>query len=62
MTASVIDASRDVAPDLWRRYVGLLLRGLTTSPDGHPSLAPGPLAPAQVDTILARSKPGRRRG
>jgi hypothetical protein len=57
MTASVIDASRDVAPDLWRRYVGLLLRGLTTSPDGHPSLAPG-----QVDTILARSKPGRRRG
>jgi hypothetical protein len=61
MTGSVIDASRDLEPGLWHRYFGLLLRGLDAIPDGHPPLSPGPLAPEQVDTVLARSKGAHRR-
>ncbi len=51
MTAGrVLEAARGVAPDLWRRYLGLLLDGLRA--DGATSLPRGPLTQAQMNRLL----------
>ena len=45
---SIMDASRDVDPELWRRFLALSLDGLRTSREGFSPL-PGPgLEPEQV--------------
>ena len=46
----VLEATRSVAPDLWRRYLGLLLDGLRA--EGATPLARGPLTRAQVRRLL----------
>ena len=46
----VLEATRVVAPDLWRRYLGLLLDGLRA--EGATSLARGPLTRSQVNRLL----------
>ena len=46
----VLEASRGVAPDLWRRYVGLLLDGLRA--EGATPLPRGPLTHAQMNRLL----------
>ena len=56
MIASVIDASRDVAPDLWQRYMAILIRGLATQPLQEPPLPVGPPAGDVVDEVMSRSK------
>ena len=48
----VIDATADVAPDLWRRFLGLMIDGLraeTATPRPHP-----PLTPAQWNRAAGR--------
>lgn len=60
MIGSVIDANRGVAPELWRRYFAILLRGISAPGAERPPLAPGPLTPEQVDTVLTRHKTSRR--
>lgn len=50
----VLEASRGVAPDLWRRYVGLLLDGLRA--EGATPLPRGPLTQAQVNRLLERER------
>jgi AcrR family transcriptional regulator len=51
MTAGrVLEAARGVAPELWRRYLGLLLDGLRA--EGATPLARGPLTPAQMNRLL----------
>jgi hypothetical protein len=59
MLTTVIDAAQDVEPALWRRYLGIVLRGLAADPDREPPLATGPLAPEQVDPVMSHL--GRRR-
>ena len=51
MTAGrVLDAARGVAPDLWRRYLGLLLDGLRAQ--GATPLPRGPLTRTQMNRLL----------
>ena len=50
----VIEASRCVAPDLWRRYVGLLLDGLRA--EGATQLPRSPLTPRQMNQLLDRER------
>ncbi len=38
MLSTLIDASRDVSPDLWRRHLGIITRGLSAHPDQEPEL------------------------
>ena len=60
MLSTLIDASRDVSPDLWRRYLGIITRGLSAHPDQEPELETAPLAPDQVDHVMSFLKPARR--
>jgi AcrR family transcriptional regulator len=46
----VLEAARDVAPDLWRRYLGLLLDGLRA--EGATPLSRGPLTRRQLHRLL----------
>jgi len=59
MLSALMDASRDVEPDLWRRYLGLLLRGLAPAATTEP-LSPAALAPDQVDPVMANATRSRR--
>lgn len=53
MTAGrVLGAARDVAPDLWRRYLGFLFDGLRT--EGATPLPRGPLTGPQLGKLLDR--------
>jgi AcrR family transcriptional regulator len=58
--ATIIDAARDVEPDLWRRYLHIVLRGLSAEPEELGPLEAGPLAPEDVDRVMSALKPGRR--
>jgi AcrR family transcriptional regulator len=60
MLSTLVDASRDVSPDLWRRYLGIITRGLAAHPEQEPGLAAPPLAPDQVDHVMSFLKPARR--
>jgi AcrR family transcriptional regulator len=60
MLSTLVDASRDVSPDLWRRYLGILTRGLSAHPELEPGLQTPPLAPDQVDHVMSFLKPARR--
>ena len=58
--STLIDASSDVSPELWRRYLGIILRGLSAHPDREPKLGIEPLGPGQVDHVMSFVKPARR--
>jgi hypothetical protein len=60
MFSTLIDVSRDVSPDLWRRYLGVITRGLSAHPDQEPERETPPLAPDQVDHVMSFLKPARR--
>lgn len=61
LTGVVIDASRAVAPELWRRYLELLLDGIKLGPRST-ALPRPPAEGAQLDQILTRlGRPSRRR-
>jgi len=51
----VLEATHDVAPDAWRRYLGLLLDGLRT--DGATPLPRSPLSGPELERLLARKRP-----
>lgn len=57
MLREVVDFSHDVAPDLWRRYLALLLDGLR---GGRTPLPEPPLAADELETAMACHKPRRR--
>jgi AcrR family transcriptional regulator len=56
MVGQVIDFSHEVAPDLWRRYLALLLDGLRSEGSVLPL---APLEPAQLDAAIERLHPQR---
>lgn len=59
MLASVIDASRDVEPELWRRYLDLLIRGVAARPAAANPLRGEPPPPESVDAVMAARKLAR---
>ena len=54
--SSVIDATRDVDAEVWRRYLALLLRGLSARPDELGSLPAPPLPDADIPRVLTNHK------
>ena len=50
----VLEVARGVAPDLWRRYLGLLLDGLRA--EGATPLTRGPLTRGQMNRLLDGAK------
>jgi AcrR family transcriptional regulator len=60
MVGSVIDVAHEIAPEIWRRYLGLLLRGMRVE-TGPPEPLAAPLLPVeQVDEVMSRWHPPRR--
>ena len=57
MVGQVIDFTQDAAPDLWRRYLALLLDGLR---GGVGPLPGSPLEPEQLDAAMAAFRPRGR--
>jgi AcrR family transcriptional regulator len=55
MLSQVVEIGRDVAPDLWRRYLTLLLDGVRTRRDAPSELAEPALTPDQLDAAMAPS-------
>jgi AcrR family transcriptional regulator len=52
MVGVVIDAGRDVAPDLWRRYLAIMLQGLRSQPAPLDPLPAPAVSPEQMDAVL----------
>ena len=53
MVGAAAELGGDIAPDLWRRYLELLLDGLRTRRDGPTPLAAPALAESQLDDALS---------
>lgn len=60
MIGAVIDAARDVQPDLWRRYLEIFLQGIRAHPTAPAPLATAPVTPDQAQQVLAAWQPPRR--
>jgi AcrR family transcriptional regulator len=60
MLGLVIDAAHDVSPELWRRYLGIILQGLRASPGPPAPLAPPALTEERLDEVLVASWNARR--
>ncbi len=60
MLAAVAEVTRDVRPDLWRRYLGLLLDGLRAERSGVTPLTVPPLEEEQVDRVKDVGRSMRR--
>jgi AcrR family transcriptional regulator len=59
MLSTIADASRDVRPDLWRRYLELILDGLRAEPGRE---MPPPPQPAEMAATMNAWRPSPRRG
>ena len=59
MIASVLDAARDVEPELWRRCLAIILRGLSARPDELGPLPVAPLSSDEVPRVMTLHKLGR---
>jgi AcrR family transcriptional regulator len=60
MIGAVIDAARDVKPDLWQRYLEIFLQGIRAHPSEPEPLATAPVTPDQAQRVLAAWQPPRR--
>jgi AcrR family transcriptional regulator len=56
MIGSVLDAAREVDPEAWRRYLAIILRGLSARPDELGPLPVGPIANEQVPRVMTNHK------
>ncbi len=52
MITAVGEAGHDLAPDLWRRYLRIIIDGIATSRDGGSDLGPEALSRDQVDDVM----------
>jgi AcrR family transcriptional regulator len=57
MLGFISDCTRDVDPEIWRRYLGLLTDGLRTSRDQPTPLARGPLSAEQTQLTMQAACP-----
>ncbi|HEX3789285.1 MAG TPA: helix-turn-helix domain-containing protein [Pseudonocardiaceae bacterium] len=53
MLSSVSDYSHDVSPELWRRYLGVLLDGMRATPGPPSPLSVPPLDDAEMESTMA---------
>jgi AcrR family transcriptional regulator len=60
MLASLIDGTRDVEPDLWRRFLPIVLRGMRADAAPPEPLPQPPLDPRKVDAVMSAAKLRRR--
>jgi AcrR family transcriptional regulator len=60
MLGSLSECTRDVEPDVWRRFLGILTDGLRTRRDAPTALACGGLEPEQVQRTLRSWRPSAR--
>ncbi len=56
MIGSVLDATRDVDPEMWRRYLAIILRGLSARPEELAPLPVQALAPDQLPRVMTNHK------
>jgi AcrR family transcriptional regulator len=59
MLTQVIDIAGDVRPDLWRRYLTIVLDGLRTRRDDHTPLPVPPLEHDQLEACMQGWRPPR---
>jgi AcrR family transcriptional regulator len=59
MIGTIIDLSRDFEPDLWRRFLSIVLQGLRAEPGPPEPLEPAPPPPDRMQTMLSVWKPAR---
>ena len=59
MLGSLSECTRDVDPEVWRRFLGILTDGLRTRRDSPSPLAPVGLAPEQVQRTMRCWRPAR---
>lgn len=55
MLRAMIDATRDVDPDAWRRYLAIVLRGISARPEAV-TLDTPPVAPQDIERVMSASK------
>lgn len=60
MLGSPSDCTRDVQPDAWRRFLGILTDGPRTRRDGPSPLPQPSLRPAQVQRTMRSRRPSAR--
>lgn len=60
MVSAVADYAGQVEPDIWRRYLSLILDGLRAGPGESTALRPAPLTPDQVDQTMRSWHPRHR--
>jgi AcrR family transcriptional regulator len=56
MLTTIVDAARDVEPDLWRRYLEIVFQGLRAAPTPPEQLATPALDIEQVDVVMSAWK------
>jgi AcrR family transcriptional regulator len=56
MIGSVLDAAREVDPEAWRRYLAIILRGLSARPDELGPLPAGPIANDEIPRVMTNHK------
>jgi AcrR family transcriptional regulator len=61
MLGSLSECTRDVDPEVWRRYLGILTDGLRTRREEPTPLAPAGLAPEQVQRTMRCWRPSAAR-
>lgn len=60
MLGAIADASRDVSPELWRRYLGVMLDGLRAERAGPSELTVPSLEMDEMDSVMQAWRPPRR--
>jgi hypothetical protein len=57
MFGSLSECTRDVDPDVWRRFLGIVTDGLRTRRDGPSPLEHDALAPEQTQVAMRAWRP-----
>jgi AcrR family transcriptional regulator len=60
MVGSLSDCTREIDPDQWRRYLGIIVDGLRTRRDGPTPLERSALTPEQTQRTMATWRPCSR--
>ena len=60
MVSAIIDGARDVDPELWRRFLQIVLQGLRANPTPPKPLTHPALPHDQIQTVMSRAKLARR--
>jgi AcrR family transcriptional regulator len=60
MIGAVVDHGRDVKPDLWRRYLEIVLRGIRAAPELAAPLSVGALTTDELELVAKSGRVGGR--